>query len=530
MQADKNILTTLEDGVLLAVIDMPGRSMNVVSWAMLDSLEALIDQVEQDERVKAVVLTSGKKAFLAGADLEMIHMFIERAHLDTPAQFHERCNRGGYLFRRLETSRKPYVAAINGLALGGGLEICLACHARIAADDRSVQLGLPEVKLGLLPGAGGTQRLPRLIGIGLGMGALLSGDAFTPAQALACGLVDKIVAPGDLLPAAKTMAVGLQNPQAPWDRAGATFDSAPFDFTRSDVIQEIAKTYHVTGQQLTKYPAYRAIIDCVVGGWNRPIDEGIRWEMDCFVKLIRDPVAGNMVRTLFLNRQKAAKVGSASSVARRVSVIGEPGEALRRQLQEARVDLIPAAALEAEDIALLLPGAASDRGIAVAWLELPTDTPAAVGAAAGIWLSAATVHGRAAEVLVTENGAQASDAAMSLARQLRASILATNGQRAVLPGLRSAQQQARAAGCPESAELLCIALQAARSWEEGSVADVDLVDVAAVVSGLHPAYSGGPFNYLRQCGIAALREQALTTSKLAPDLFRLPPRLDGLLA
>jgi len=530
MRSDKNIQTTLEDGVLLAVIDMPGRAMNVFSWDMMDSLEALIDQVEENEQVKAVIITSGKKTFLAGADLEMIRMFTERAHLDTPEQFYERCGRAGPLFRRMEVSKKPYVAAINGLALGGGLEVSLACHARVVADDRSVQLGLPEVKLGLLPGAGGTQRLPRLIGVGLGLQALLSGDSFTPAQALACGLVDQVVAPGDLQQAAKAMAVGLQNPQAPWDHPGATFASAPFDFTAKDVVQQIAKACHLTGQQLAKYPAYRAIIDCVVGGWNRSIDAGIGWEMDCFVKLIRDPVAGNMVRTLFLNRKKAEKIGASSSVAHRVSVIGEPGESLRRRLQEAGVELIPAAALEAEDIALLLPGAASDSGIAVAWLEAPTDTPAAVGAATGIWLSEATVHGRAAEVLAAPHGAPASDAAMALARQLRASILATNGQRAVLPGLRSAQQKARAAACPESAELLCIALQAARSWEEGSVSDPDLVDVAAVLSGLHPAYAGGPFNYLRQCGIAALREEALAASKLAPDLFRLPPRMDELLA
>src|SRR5438552_13864747 len=150
---DHNIRSELtEDGIVIARIDMPGRTMNVFSLDMMASLERLLDHVEGNASVRAVVLTSAKQAFLAGADLDMIRMFTERARTDTHDQLHALCGRLGRLFRRLEKSAKPYVAAINGLALGGGLELSLACHARVVADDQSVSLGLPGIKLGLLPG------------------------------------------------------------------------------------------------------------------------------------------------------------------------------------------------------------------------------------------------------------------------------------------------------------------------------------------------------------------------------------------
>ena len=159
---DPNIQTTLDaDGILLATIDMPGRAMNVFSRSLMDSLEALITRVQADDARRGAVLTSGEAAFLAGADLEMIQTFTERARHGSTAELRLLFGHLGRLFRRMELSHKPWVAAINGLALGGGLEVCLACHERVVADDPAIQLGLPEIKLGLLPGAGGTQRLPR---------------------------------------------------------------------------------------------------------------------------------------------------------------------------------------------------------------------------------------------------------------------------------------------------------------------------------------------------------------------------------
>lgn len=297
------------DGVLLARIDMPGRAMNVFSRELMDALEHLMARAAEDAAVKAVVLTSGKAAFLAGADLEMIRMFTERARSGATEELHDLFGHLGRLFRRLELHPKPFVAAINGLALGGGLEVCMACQARVVADDPAIQLGLPEIKLGLLPGAGGTQRLPRLVGAGPGLRMLLGGEPVTPAEALKLGLVDEVVPAEALIETAKRRALSLHGHQAPWDREGARFDPAPFDFTAPDAHAAIAAALGISDYQLRRYPAYRAILQCVTGGWNLPMTMAGEHEMSVFVKLMRDPVAGNMVRCLFLDRQKAARLG-----------------------------------------------------------------------------------------------------------------------------------------------------------------------------------------------------------------------------
>jgi 3-hydroxyacyl-CoA dehydrogenase/enoyl-CoA hydratase/3-hydroxybutyryl-CoA epimerase len=213
------------------------------------------------------------------------------------------------VFRRIEKCPKPWVAAINGLALGGGLELALACHERVVSNDAGVQLGLPEITLGLLPGAGGTQRLPRLIGTAEAMRMLLLGTAVTAQQAMSLGLVDEIVSPSDLIIAAKRRAENCSHPIAAWDVPGKTFSSDPFDFLDPNAFASITSALSIDQHKLLKYPAYNAILNCVIKAWNLPMDQAIVWEMDCFVDLIRDPVAGNMVRTLFLNRQKASKLG-----------------------------------------------------------------------------------------------------------------------------------------------------------------------------------------------------------------------------
>ena len=188
------ITSTLEaDGLLLATIDMADRTMNVFSFALMDALDALMDRVEQDEAVKAVVLTSGKPTFLAGADLVMVRGFCTEARTASHARMFEQCGRLGRQFVRLENSPKPWVAATNGLALGGGLELTMACRARVVTDDKRIQLGLPEIRWGLLPGAGGTQRLPRMVGFEKGMELLLTGRSLSPEEAVHLGLFQQSV-------------------------------------------------------------------------------------------------------------------------------------------------------------------------------------------------------------------------------------------------------------------------------------------------------------------------------------------------
>lgn len=528
---DQNIKSDItEDGILIARIDMPGRTMNVFSLDMMDSLEGLLDHVEGNVTVRAVVLTSAKQAFLAGADLDMIRMFTERARSDTHEQLHGLCGRLGRLFRRLEKSSKPYVVAINGLALGGGLEVSLACHARVVADDKGVLLGLPEIKLGLLPGAGGTQRLPRMIGTRLGLQMLLTGEPLTPRQALEYGVVDQVVAPAELLEAALSLARSMGSKPAPWDKPGASFDSSPFDFTRADAHRQIAEALGLGDELLNHYPAYRTIMDCVIGGWSKPMDEACHWEMDNFVRLIQDPVAGNMVRTLFLNRQRAAKLApkSLDPRATRVAVIGPGGESAQALLAAGKANLIAPDDLTDRDIALLMPGARSERGIRIAWLDADTAYDAK-SAGAAVWLSGATAQGRALEVIVPSPDPLALDAGILLGRWLRATVLHTTGRQSLLAGLQASQVQARQAKCSEADELLGVALSAQKAWSEGGIDDVDLADVAAVIAGFHPAYSGGPFNYLRQMGLENLSSRVAAASSQFHQLFAAPELLPAFL-
>ena len=179
------------DGVALLTIDLPGASMNVINGQFLDDLESVIDKVLADDAIKGAVLTSGKPAFMAGADLSMLGNQSE-GEMTLEQQF-EASYRINKTLRRMETGdinrkelaktgTKPFAAAINGLALGGGFEVVLATHYRVASDHPSVQLGFPEVQVGLLPGAGGTQRLPRIIGIQAAAGAITTGKPFN-AQA-----------------------------------------------------------------------------------------------------------------------------------------------------------------------------------------------------------------------------------------------------------------------------------------------------------------------------------------------------------
>ena len=205
------IATTLDaDGVLLATIDMPGRTMNVFSVELMDALDALIERAERDAAVRAIVVTSGKATFLAGADLVMVRGYTRAARSADHAAMFAMCGRLGRQFVRIEASSKPWVAAVNGIALGGGLELALACRVRIVADDPRIQLGVPEVRWGLLPGAGGTQRLPRLAGCDPALDLLLSGRSIDPSTSVRLGIFAAAVPATSLLKDAKAIARSLR--------------------------------------------------------------------------------------------------------------------------------------------------------------------------------------------------------------------------------------------------------------------------------------------------------------------------------
>src|SRR6202046_4554846 len=216
------------DGIVLVTWDTPGRSMNVLDETSINELEAIVKQTSADAAVKGVVITSGKEALSAGADLSMLegmarqYAELLKAKGDVAANqmLFDQSRRFSQVFRSIETSGKPWAAAMNGLALGGGFELTLACHYRVAAENPKTRLGLPEVKVGLFPGAGGTQRVPRLAAQEDPLPLALKGEALNLSKAKALKLVDAVVPAGDMIKTAKDWIKGGGKAVAPWDEKG----------------------------------------------------------------------------------------------------------------------------------------------------------------------------------------------------------------------------------------------------------------------------------------------------------------------
>lgn len=186
----------VEDRVAVITIDHP--PVNALNSTTMTEFDAAIDQVASDANVKVVVVTGNGMAFVAGADINEI------AGITNPDQAKELVTKGQRVFDKLEQLKKPVIAAINGVALGGGLELALACHIRIASDR--ARLGLPEINLGIIPGFGGTQRLPRVVGWSKATEMILTGDHITAQEAFRVGLVNKVVPEGDVVKQAMNMA------------------------------------------------------------------------------------------------------------------------------------------------------------------------------------------------------------------------------------------------------------------------------------------------------------------------------------
>src|SRR6516225_6919499 len=324
-----------EDGIAVITWDMPGRSMNVMNDDSMAEFAAAVDQALSDSETKGVVITSGKTAFIAGADLDWLEAMLAgsagetaearvRSLFDTFMDVHR-------LFRRIETAKKPFVAAINGTALGGGFELCLACHRRIATDDPRALLGLPESKIGLFPGFGGTQRYTHMLGALEALTLLLEGTYLSPAQALARGLVDEVAPAAELVARAKDWirAAPAEALVKPWDKPGFVAPGADprtlagvQAFSAANAMQR-AKTYG-------NYPALDAIQSVVYRGMLVPLDTALRIETEAFVRLTLDPRARNMVRTQFINLQRANKLARrpAAVARKRFSRIGVLGAGL----------------------------------------------------------------------------------------------------------------------------------------------------------------------------------------------------------
>jgi 3-hydroxyacyl-CoA dehydrogenase / enoyl-CoA hydratase / 3-hydroxybutyryl-CoA epimerase len=297
------------DGLIHLVFDMPGRTMNVFSNAAIHELGRFASWLK-DADVRGVLIRSGKEnAFCAGADLgelgvayDMIVAAHPQDQFTTAFDHFFPLSHG---IRKLETAGKPVAVALSGIALGGGCEFAMGGHYRVLVDDPRIGLGLPESLVGLLPGAGGTQRMPRLVGLPLALDILLDGKRLSGSEALKAGLVHELVSPGHEIEAAERWLLGNPTARQPWDEAGSVLAST------GDVAPIIAsRRQQILSETLGHYPAPLAILDCVEQGFVQPIDAAIRTEMSIFAGLIQRPEPRNMIQTLFLGKldfEKAAR-------------------------------------------------------------------------------------------------------------------------------------------------------------------------------------------------------------------------------
>lgn len=294
------------DGVAILTIDVPGKPMNVMTPEFLADLTEGVEKITNDANVKGAVITSGKDSFMAGADLKgLVETFNQRTDA---AEVYGWCRGLQQSLRKLETCGKPVAAAINGTALGGGLEICLACHHRVAANNPKSVLGLPEVQVGLLPGGGGTQRLPRLIGIEPALQLITQGKHVKPAEAVELGFVDKLVEAGTEIDVARTWVLEEGNPEQPWDKKGFKVPGGAGLMNPSAIQTFMVGTSLLQKMTNHNYPAPIAIMSAVYEGTVLPMDTALDVETKYFVLMLMNPVSRNMTRTLFINKGAADKL------------------------------------------------------------------------------------------------------------------------------------------------------------------------------------------------------------------------------
>lgn len=295
------------NGLVHLVFDCPDRSMNVFTNKAIHELAAFAEWLHSSD-ARGVVVRSGKSAgFCAGADLTELgvayDMIVAAPQADRFDIAFNHFFPLSHAIRRLETAGKPVAAAIAGVALGGGCEMALGCHYRVITDSPRAILGLPECAVGLLPGGGGTQRMPRLVGVEAGLEVLLQGRNLQGSEALAAGLIHDVVADGSEVAAAEAWLLSAAaHSIQPWDQPGHR-PSAHADYAASIIANRAREQARMLGHE----PAPLAILDCVELGLMQPLDGAIRSEMAVFAQLIQRPEPRNMIRTMFLGRQAADK-------------------------------------------------------------------------------------------------------------------------------------------------------------------------------------------------------------------------------
>ncbi len=322
------------DGVALVTWDMPGRSMNVLDAGVLAELSDIVERTSADAAVKGVVITSGKESFCAGADLNLLQTLgvqfakalKSKGEEEANREFFEATRQTSLLYRRIETSGKPWVAAINGTAMGGGFELALACHHRVAGNNPKTRVGLPEIKVGLFPGAGGTTRIARMMQPGDALQYLLKGEQLNVERAKGMKLIDTVVAPDQLVQAGKDWIKGGGTAKKAWDMDGYRLPGGPV-YSKGGMMTFPAANAIYRRETFDNYPAARAIMQVVYEGLQLPFDLALRVESRWFAKIVRSPQAAAMMRSLFVSMQelnKGARRPAAvpPSKIRRVGIVG----------------------------------------------------------------------------------------------------------------------------------------------------------------------------------------------------------------
>ncbi|WP_187182106.1 FAD-dependent oxidoreductase [Rhizobium sp. WL3] len=326
-------IETDADGIALVTWDMPDKSMNVFTVEVMDEIEKILEQTVADDGIKGVVFTSGKSSFSGGADLTMIKgMFetIAAERIKDPAsamqKIFDAVGRMTWLWRMIETNGKPWVSAINGTCMGGATELSLACHGRVASNAKSVKIGLPEVKVGIFPGAGGTQRVARLANTQDALQMMTTGQTLTAARAKAMNLVHQVVEPGELINAAKQMIKDGLKPVAPWDEKGFKVPGGGI-WTPAAAQLWPAASAILRRETAGNYPAALAILKCVYEGLQVPFDTGLKIEQRYFTEILQTTEAFSMIRSLFVSMQELNKgarrpAGQPKSEIKKVGVVG----------------------------------------------------------------------------------------------------------------------------------------------------------------------------------------------------------------
>jgi 3-hydroxyacyl-CoA dehydrogenase/enoyl-CoA hydratase/3-hydroxybutyryl-CoA epimerase len=322
------------DGIATVTWDMAGKSMNVIDLSVMDEIEKIVEEVAANAAIKGAIVTSGKDSFSGGADLNMLEALngafqTEIATSGREAavkRLFEDASRLGRIYRRLETCGKPFVAALNGTAVGGAFELSLACHYRVVADNERIKLGLPEVKVGLMPGAGGSQRVARLANPQDALQMLLKGDQLAPAKAKAMKLIDAVVPAGELQAAAKKWLMESPRKVQPWDQDGFKLPGGKVYSAQGANVFPAANAIY-RRETYDNYPGARYILSAVFEGLQLPFDAALRVEARYFAHVLQSKEAAAMIRSLFISMQELNKLARRpanvpSEPIRRIAVIG----------------------------------------------------------------------------------------------------------------------------------------------------------------------------------------------------------------